>query len=107
MDEGIVAAAGAGQGGLEIIARTNVITVQKPGVTNSSEYPGCRFPAGFGFGQQIPGVLVGFDGLRVFALRGEGIADFAEAVDADVQMRVESRCWSLDSLLVKRMYLVA
>jgi len=33
--------------------------------------------------------LVGSDSIAVFAFFGEGIADFAEAADAGVQVRVE------------------
>lgn len=72
----------SGQGG-------SVIAVQKVGVADGNENPRCRCPVFFGIGEEVPGVLVRSDSIAVFAFFGEGIADFAEAVDAGVQVRVE------------------
>ena len=61
-----------------------VVTVQKMGVADGNENPCRRCPVFFGIGEEVPGVLVGSDSIAVFAFFGEGIADFAEAADADV-----------------------
>ena len=59
------------------------------GVANGNENPGRRFPIFFRVWQQVPGVLVGRDGIAVFAFFGEGVANFTETADAGVQVRVK------------------
>ena len=89
MDKGIADGIGAAHRLLQCGQRSGVIAAEKIGIANGGLYPCRRFPVFFGGRQQVPGVLISGDGIAVFAFCGEGIADFAEAVDAGVQVRFE------------------
>ena len=69
--------------------REGFVEIEEIGIIDSNLYPRCRFPVFLRVRQQVPGVLIRNDSIAVFTVFSEGIADFAKAADAGVQVRVK------------------